>query len=628
MTRRKHVRHYRVSKVLALRSHLPTDTYITALLATYAKFFPDLLFPDAVALRAAASDDDGQRALRYPDARWLLGVDDLWRGHQTARSESSGNTGAQTKRARFSPSIRAQSRIYGATFPAPSVHTTHQGSHFLTEVSSCRELGYRLEKLQLPDQLASALGNPMTLVALLAGKTTAGIESIAQRIEEWSWSCLRDEIALPALEGDDVFGVSVTRNAQSIQKGSSLLEGLHTWTCYTDGCSRRTEEHVSRLLEPRVWEKLDSTERRLLLKLTQKIAPSSQDEFEVRIGDQLANVAQSASAEDAAEVINCFACLLRNWASLDWPSTLTRLAKDDTSKLGLIRLSSDADLVNTVTWTAAKASSLACDLLIRFPHSLVAQHACLRLHESLYVDGLIGLHTVTLPPQLVLYLPLFSTQGAIMTLSRLFALVLVERELHQDFLAVRTSPDASGVPSSRRELPPAMQEREDLFFSETSSDAINDCVILLVDLVWRNSGFASVEAGNTDIGLPLSFFEQLSQRCQGRGDELERLGSASHSANLAVLMETYANELAAKAQGTSAEVATGAAALLHGPLTPAMLKAARRRGFPTLSHRDFRDGFLAWLEDKGAVGIRALLNATVTRFIRGQVLDESTTMFA
>ena len=52
-----------------------------------------------------------------------------------------------------------------------------------------------------------------------------------------------------------------------------------------------------------------------------------------------------------------------------------------------------------------------------------------------------------------------------------------------------------------------------------------------------------VESGNTDIGLPQEFFINLSDRCANRGDELERIGSPSHSASLAILMEFAAIQL-------------------------------------------------------------------------------------
>ena len=167
-------------------------------------------------------------------------------------------------------------------------------------------------------------------------------------------------------------------------------------------------------------------------------------------------------------------------------------------------------------------------------------------------------------------------------------------------------------------IPTVLQDRRNNFFAEECSDQINDCVILLIDLVWRNNGFVSVESGNADIGLPNEFFVGLTSRCAVRGDELQRIGSPSHSATLGILMEAYANDLVRKS-GSQVPI-------LHGPLTSSKLKEARKKDFPVMNHRDFRDSFLNWLFRYGAHGISDLLNATITRFIRGQELDQSTIM--
>lgn len=568
------------------------------------KFRPDLVFADNSSQRAYVDAASGN-GIRYPDVRWLSDVVDIWQEtpHTTLNGKSK------------SDDVAGQASTPSASHVVPpvTVVSTKQGSILITEVKSFRELGYKLDKVQLPSQLASALGHQFSLVALLAKQETIQMSAAVSRINDWMTSAICDEFALPLVETEELPFLS-TRSVQATQRSTSLMKALWMWTERCGGCTAWLQHQLKRILKQRIWDCLQWSEQHLTLRLVENFLPEEWDIFHDEVLEPLQILAKSANEKLVAAIVLCLANLLGKWGKQNWPALLSSRERRVSHRWGGVLLDPNVDYLFAVQSGAKFASNLACELLSQRPHAITLLHAAIRLHEVLYSDELVGLHTVNLPPQLVLYLPVFSPRGAIMTLSRLLGLVHTVRELHQDFLALKAVEQAG---SNSIRFSGEMQEIEDVFYSEQSSDAINDCVILLVDLVWRNNGFASIEAGNADVGLPLSFFQRLSARCQNRGDEFERLGSASHSATLAVLMETYANDVFSKEPNAEQSV-------LHGPLTPYKLKQARSRGFPSIRYRDFRDNFLNWLTQQGAPGIHGLLNATITRFIRGQDFDQST----
>ena len=62
ITRRKHVKNYRVAKLLSLRTTYPSELALSSLLAVYGNFYPDLLFPDLI-----AAGSGGGGAISWPD---------------------------------------------------------------------------------------------------------------------------------------------------------------------------------------------------------------------------------------------------------------------------------------------------------------------------------------------------------------------------------------------------------------------------------------------------------------------------------------------------------------------------------------------------------------------------------
>lgn len=254
ITKRKHVRHYRITKLMALRANAAPELGISALLSTYANFYPDLLFPELLGGGGASSAAGaGPVGLKYPEPDWIAAV--LLARARCARrsageavesddeaendSESApGGTQRAAKKQRLSAKNVKDGRadenaasvlgVVSASIPIPNLVTIQPlnsaqkafGTQpsLVTELSSLRHLAHSLDRLVLPSQAAAMLGTGfgarMMRVAVLAGATITNEESLSQaapagrrgqqtehdacwvRLSDWLESVLGDEIGV------------------------------------------------------------------------------------------------------------------------------------------------------------------------------------------------------------------------------------------------------------------------------------------------------------------------------------------------------------------------------------------------------------------------------------------------
>lgn len=613
LTRRKHVRHYRIARALALRNRDPMDVSLTALINTYAAYYPDMLFAESTSERQqfVQSSKGDVHGLKYPGLPWLMTIFKLWNAptlHERGPIADSIGAG-------HTPRARMGSDLLETIAPPPSVLMSDETTISVSEMSSVRELGYRFDRVRMPDQISSALAHRTTMLAILCKQNSKSMMKDFARMYEWTLGTISDQMSLPLLyiQGS----LPLVRADHAHAASATLLDGLESFVRFVGCFDDRMQSRVSRMLQFDAWKQYSKREKRSLLKLVERSIPRRREAFQAGLVEPLSTMAKNSKSEEAILVLRCFANLIRHWANQDWQSKLRMIEEKGHAYWGPVRLLMGDDTVDTIAMTISQAVTLSSHLLCKHIHSISMLHACLDLHEAIFDVSLIGMHDLLLPPNFVLYSPGFSQYGGVMTLSRQLGLVHSVRRMHEDYLVAKENGKTSEtIGSDGLRIPTVLQDRRSNFFAEECSDQINDCVILLIDLVWRNNGFSSVESGNADIGLPTEFFVGLTSRCAVRGDELQRIGSPSHSATLGILMEAYANDLIRK-RGSKEPV-------LHGPLTPFKLKEARKKDFPVINHRDFRDSFLNWLFRYGAHGISDLLNATITRFIRGQEFDQST----
>ncbi|SNX86010.1 uncharacterized protein MEPE_04719 [Melanopsichium pennsylvanicum] len=268
LTKRRHVRHYRITKLMALRANSAPEAGISALLSTYANFYPDLLFPELLggggassAVGAAASAG----GLKFPDPDWVAAVllaharcTRREAGHTVesddeAESETEAGAGRAVKKQRLSSkavkeTTSAEAAMGSGTpalIPIPNLVTIQPinsaqkafGTHpsLVTELSSLQHLAHSLDRLVLPSQAAAMLGSGfgarLMRVAVLAGATIANEDSLSQTIpagrrnraaeQDLCWARLCDW--LESVLGDEL-GIRGGKGARKLKLPATELE--------------------------------------------------------------------------------------------------------------------------------------------------------------------------------------------------------------------------------------------------------------------------------------------------------------------------------------------------------------------------------------------------------------------
>ncbi|PWY98276.1 hypothetical protein BCV70DRAFT_36486 [Testicularia cyperi] len=280
LTKRRHVRHYRITKLVALRASSAPETGLSALLSMFANFYPDLLFPELLGGAGSTGAVMGTGAvagLKYPDSAWLARVlhtharvarrnagqtvesDEEQEDDSTAAGSGGRARGRPAKKAKLeagqgdADGSSATVAATAASIAIPNLVTIQPlnsaqkafgtSPSLVTEFSSLRHLAHSLDRLVLPSQVAAMLGSSfgarMMRIAVLAGATITNEDSLSQsvtrgkrdreaeqdlcwsRLSDWLESVLADELG--ALHGRASTSLKVPSNQASFNRLSGLL---------------------------------------------------------------------------------------------------------------------------------------------------------------------------------------------------------------------------------------------------------------------------------------------------------------------------------------------------------------------------------------------------------------------
>ncbi|OAQ98313.1 hypothetical protein LLEC1_03239, partial [Akanthomyces lecanii] len=180
ITRRKHVRPFRIQNLLNLSRQTGNDPTLVGLLRVYKDYYPEIIVGDAVRGRASA--------FKHPDPSWRERLDALQEAHLQQTQE---------RMARPRDAFRVHKTVgRGQKNKAlPSVHTSHatEDSVTLEEIENVQSFVDKMDKLELPNQLVAVLADPL-LQKLLLLRPSA--ESFL-RVANWLNAALQD-----VLDGD------------------------------------------------------------------------------------------------------------------------------------------------------------------------------------------------------------------------------------------------------------------------------------------------------------------------------------------------------------------------------------------------------------------------------------------
>ncbi|KKA27851.1 hypothetical protein TD95_003234 [Thielaviopsis punctulata] len=282
ITRRKHVRPFRIQYLMDLSLRLGSDPAVIGLLRVYKDYYPEIIVGDAIKGRASA--------FKHPDIEWRMRLDEIQDAHSRssqARLESQANSGFRSRRA-------IGSRPQRGGIPAAHTSQATEKSVTLEEIDSAARFVQILEKIEFPDQLVAVVSDPLLqkLMQLRPDQTSF------RRVSNWIGSMIQDIEDYPN-------DISIVTDMMSV---------LYDYVSKT----KHIPPVILSFFEPFVpslWNGRDSQEE--ILAILSFIPIKNWTDLYTSLFQNIeAKVIQQDDPQSQITLLNFYTILLRNWISL------------------------------------------------------------------------------------------------------------------------------------------------------------------------------------------------------------------------------------------------------------------------------------------------------------------------
>ena len=180
ITRRKHVRPFRVQMAMELlRNSGGDEKELLGLLRVYKNYYPDIIVGDLSGLRRT-----GGFFFKHPDPEWPSHVKHL--------QEQNAERSADAQPSSFQVDRRGGVKRRKMEVVVPEVQTSRV-SHDHTSLEELRSVDHfveKLDKIDLPNQIISALGDSLARKYLLLVQS----QPASRRLEDWLEGFLNDKL--------------------------------------------------------------------------------------------------------------------------------------------------------------------------------------------------------------------------------------------------------------------------------------------------------------------------------------------------------------------------------------------------------------------------------------------------
>ncbi|KAB5563217.1 Mis6-domain-containing protein [Coniochaeta sp. 2T2.1] len=381
ITRRKHVRPFRIQAVLELSRQTGSDPALTGLLRVFKNYYPEIIVGEVTRGRAAA--------FKHPDPQWRERLDDI-QAHHRSRA-APGDNGPRNG---FRVNHLLSNRLKGKTSYLPTVRTLHaqENSVTLEEIDNADSFVRNLEKIELPSQLVAVLADPLLQKLMLLRPNNEA----TLRVKNWIEACLRDVKTGDA--GADVL-LDVIDVLQDYVSVTKTLPALNLFTVLF-----------------MVWNGVDS-QKAVLNAMSYIPIPVDRD-FKSLLRTILRPLERRilvGTVESSLVLLKFYTALLRNWS-------ITLFSSTDQSSLNLDAIADLIQHIHTLALVISQSSpsnTTAAHLAIIDFYELTAT---VTAHPNLLQSGL----PLTIPNPTLVYVLHFSP--SLLVVSRLAGVVAIYKK--------------------------------------------------------------------------------------------------------------------------------------------------------------------------------------------------------
>ncbi|KAI1468525.1 Mis6-domain-containing protein [Daldinia caldariorum] len=201
ITRRRHVRPYRIQSLLSLSRQTGNDPAVTGLLRVYKDYYPEIIVGEAT--RAKAS------AFKHPGPQWRERLDEIQQAH-AERSAIRAEHPLNAFRVARSRANGKGSSLF------PEVHTSNatENSVTLEEIENVDGFVKNLERIELPNQLIAVLGDPLLQKLLVLKPDTEAHQRVSSWLASYGQDLISGESNMDPTDGLEILNnyVSSTKN--------------------------------------------------------------------------------------------------------------------------------------------------------------------------------------------------------------------------------------------------------------------------------------------------------------------------------------------------------------------------------------------------------------------------------
>ncbi|KAI9786901.1 MAG: hypothetical protein M1839_005132 [Geoglossum umbratile] len=466
ITRRKHVRPFRIQMLLELTRNVGDEPALIGLIRVYKDYYPDVIVGAAASGRASF--------FSHPNPEWRTRLLVIQEQGAQARSES------QHQLSSFKVVRNGAKRSKISTVPEVHTSQANESSVTLEEVENVNDFIEKLDRLELPNQLVSVLGDP------LLQKFLALRSSDTKRIESWLSAFLDGELQL-------------TEHGQPpSSRLSSMLQSISNYTQYT--------KNFLRAFLPS-WD--GTWNREVILELAAHLPIRPWDEHYDAFFRPIEEAILDNSDASRIVLLEFHTSLFRHWTV----QILANNAQEapEPASVTLQRLAAHADLLSLTTLVASDSSIPSISAVLSF-YECVA-NAITHISNS-------KLLRICVPGDTIVYLLTFN--GDAMSLSRLCAILAKYKRAFE--ASMTTAAPGEGYPRDY-------------------VNHFNGFLMDICNCLWRNRAFNKEDTNALGCLLPDSILPALREAATARGYILPTLFSLSHSEALCALSITCFREL-------------------------------------------------------------------------------------
>ncbi|ODH45366.1 hypothetical protein ACO22_00090 [Paracoccidioides brasiliensis] len=578
ITRRKHIRPFRIQAIMELmRKTGGEERELLGLLKVFKSYYPDIIVGDAY-----ASAGRPTYFFKHPDPKWVKQMRHVQEKTAAAGLSRKNDSAPQTFQVVRRGKVK-RSRIE-VVIPAVQTSRVRQDFTSLEELRNANDFIQKLDRIELPNQVAAALVDPLAQKFLLLVRN----EGAMRRLESWLNSFLEEELDR-IRAGEE--GYEASDDTGHLEYVLDVLVGF---VRFTKSMPQAVDKFLRNYLIS--WNGHDS--QSAILGLLEYIPLQNYETLRENYFTPLENAIINEKLASKILILQYYSSLIQHWGAI-------------------IRATPSPSFpIPPLPEVIGRAELLALTILEspQRPKSDGTMHMRSGTLAVLqFYAGLAALYSyaptncnirITVPQmQMIYFLSFTPTLSHISTLCSILAAYksAFENSLTSTTLHNQGSPDQS--------YPIEMVSR------------FNGYVMDICNLLWRNRGLNSEDPNALGCLVPTATVAELSQYLLELSERPGRdKGGEKHKYQLSSVFSLSQNVALCRASSAcfgrieeelSESEGKSLAVRLTRPVTQKGLAALDKDGGIKITWQEYRLRMLEWLDEMGADGVGNLMRSTM-----------------